>query len=444
MNLKNKKIFVMLTVSLFVLVNVFVMADFAVSSRSDYSSLDVIYRKAEPDPLRTGEYANVWVKVRNKGRSKARNVTLEFVPEYPFSVDPDADTTRNFGDIDPGDEYHARYKVRVDENAVTGENDLKFRTSTEIATITRELPVEVRSRESVLSVENVQIDDDKIPPSQTRDVTFTFRNRADIYMRNIDVSLGLRPAGSGELEMDPTAQMLGTADFDEIEEIPLITVGSTTQKSIGRIAPGEEKEVSFPIRAESDADEEAYKVPIGLKYEDEMGRQWQKIEYTGITVGGEPILETGFANINDHPLQDTTRDVSIRLVNRGLSEAKFLEIELLPHESYEVLGEPDVYIGHMQPDDYDSPTFTMHIEPGHDYVEIPIELDYRDSEGNTIVENRTVTFRTYTQRELDRFQLEEDGRGVFYVILIVVIVAAVYFYRKKNKKKKKMLLEEEE
>lgn len=393
--------------------------------------------------MMTGEYADVWVKVRNTGNSAAEDVSLEFVPEYPFSVDPDADTERFFGDIDPGDEYHARFKIRVDENAVPGENELKFRTDTRNARIIRKLDVQVRSRESVLTVEDVEIEDDKIPPSKTKDVTFTFRNRADIYMRNIDVSLGLRPATADTMQMDSEAQMLGTADFDDIEEIPMITVGSTTQKRIGRIGPGEEKEVTFPIKAESDADEEAYKVPLGFNYEDEMGNKWQKIEYTGLTVGGEPQLEMGFANIDEMPVPGTTRDVSLRIVNRGLSEGKFLEIELLPHESYEVVGEPDTYIGHMQPDDFDSPSFDIYINPDSELVEIPVELDYRDSEGNVITEQQTVTFRTYSREEIDRLGLDEESSMLIYVIVLILIIGLFYYYRRRKKEKRRDLLEDE-
>ncbi|MFP4116398.1 MAG: hypothetical protein ACLFTQ_04365, partial [Candidatus Aenigmatarchaeota archaeon] len=63
--------------------------------------LEVIYRKSEPDPLRTGEYADVWVKIKNTGNTKAEDVSLEFVPEFPFSLDPDKEAVKELGDMNP-------------------------------------------------------------------------------------------------------------------------------------------------------------------------------------------------------------------------------------------------------------------------------------------------------------------------------------------------------
>ena len=414
----------------------------AEASTRSASHLEVIYRKSEPDPLRTGEYADVWVKIENTGSMEAEDVSLEFVPEFPFSLDPGKEAIREFGDINPGVEYHAHYKIRVDENAVPGENDLKFKTKSSIAEITKTVPVQVRSRESVLSVEEVEVEGGKIPPSKTRNVTLKLKNRADTYLRNIDISLGLRPVSSETAEMEAQAEMLGTQDYQAAEEIPLITVGETTEKRIGKIAPGEMKEVSFSVRAESDADEEAYKVPVEMRYEDEMGNTWQKMEFTGITVGGEPVIEAGIADIDGYPVSDTSKEISLRLVNRGLSEAKFLQVELLPHESYQVVGKPDVYIGHMQPDDFDSPSFTVYMEPGHEKVEIPVELNYRDSEGNEVTEEQTVSFRTYTSGEINDLRVGQSGNALYYIIIFLVIVGAVYLYRRRKKKKKEKLLEE--
>ena len=423
--------------------------------RRDAANLEIIYRKADPDPMITGEYADVSVKVRNKGTAKAEDVSLELVPEFPFSVDPDKDTERYFGDIYPGDEYHATFTVRVDRNAVPGENDLRFRTETELLTLTRNIPVEVRTREAVLSVEEVKIEDGSIPPSKTRDVTFTLKNRADTYLRSIGMSLGLKPEGIEETDFGMEAEFFGMEDFETAEEIPMITVGQTTEERISQMAPGEEKDVTFSIRADHDADEETYKVPIALRFESERYRknretgQWEMStetfhnqEFTGIRVDGKPILGVGFAGADDYPIGGTKRDVSIEIINRGFSEAKFLDIELLPHGSYEIIGEPSMYIGHMSSDDYDSPSFEMYLNPEYDEVEIPVELKYKDNEENIIVENQTVGFKTYTWDELDRLGVEREDGILIYVVILIVFLAALYYYRRHCKKKKESLLEE--
>ena len=437
----NKKIFkltmVFLIFSTVVLTGAVAQTTGQTTSRRG-ANLQLILIGTEPVPLMKGEYADVRVKLRNTGYSKAKNVELEYVPEYPFSIDPDRDKTKYFGDIEQGEEYHARFQVRVDDNAVSGEHDLKFRTSTEVATRSHNVPVDVRTREAVISVEEVSVEDDLIPPSMTKEVSLEISNLADSTMRNIDISLGLRPeAGS------PEEAQFGMEGMDTGEEIPLITVGETTEKRISSIAPKETSKVTFPVKADSDADEKAYKVPIGLRYEDEMGNEFQKLEYTGITVGGIPELETGIASIDEYPVSGEVRDVSIRMINRGLSKAKFVKMEVLEHESFEVIGERDEYIGEMEPDDYDSSSFKIYIEEGVEEVEIPLSLEYRDSEGNVMEEEQTVSFGTYDREYLESIGLIEDGRGVLTALLIVIaIVVLVIIYRKK-KNRRKSLLEEE-
>ena len=71
----------------------------AEASTRSASHLEVIYRKSEPDPLRTGEYADVWVKIENTGSMEAEDVSLEFVPEFPFSLDPGKEAIREFEDL---------------------------------------------------------------------------------------------------------------------------------------------------------------------------------------------------------------------------------------------------------------------------------------------------------------------------------------------------------
>ncbi len=450
----NKKILTLALILTFI-GSILALTPGAEAFRGDAANLEIIYRKSDPEPLITGEYADVSVKVRNKGTAKAEDVSLELIPEFPFSVDIDKDTSKYFGDIYPGEEYHANFKIRVDRNAVPGENNLKFRTESEIATITRTVPVEVRTREAVLSVENVKVEGGRIPPGKNRDVTLTLKNRADTHLRSVGVSLGLKPEGVEEAGMDIQAEFFGMEDFETTEEIPLITVGQTTEERISQIAPGEEKDVTFSIRAEHDADEKTYKVPIALRFEGERYRknretgQWEMFtetfhnqEFTGIRVGGKPILGVGFAGADDYPIGGTKRDVSIEIINRGFSEAKFLDIELLPHGSYEIIDEPGMYIGHMSSDDYDSPSFEMYLNPEYDEVEIPVELKYKDNEENIIVENQTVGFKTYTWDELDRLGVEREDGILIYVVILIVFLAALYYYRRHCKKKKESLLEE--
>ena len=85
----------------------------------------------EPDPAEPGKYVDVRFKFDNNGSGEARNVMVELLPQYPFSLDPGADAVRNIGTIQSmqrGDVgIIVKYRLRVDKNAVERENDLKIK-----------------------------------------------------------------------------------------------------------------------------------------------------------------------------------------------------------------------------------------------------------------------------------------------------------------------------
>lgn len=376
--------------------------------------------KTEPVPLQTGEYADIWVKFRNTGDLSCDEGRLELVPSFPFSADPDEKLVDNFGKVRPGEEYFAHYQVRVSENAVQGENELKLKHSCgEDVSITETIPVQVRTDDAMLLVEKVNVSSGTIAPSKTESVEIVVKNLADSYLKNVDMSLDLSS-----------------------ENIPLITVGSSTAKRVSKIAPGESASVVFDIKADSGADQKAYKVPINLDYENEVGTSFSKSEQTGIVVGGRPELETNVAEIEGILRPGTTREVSFSLINRGLSSAKFVKMELLPHESYRTASTTEVYIGNMESDDYDSSTFKIYANPDAEMVHVPIQLVYKDSEGSAHVDNQTVSFRTYNNAEISEMNLEERGSSIYAVVILLVLVGGGYYlYRRHNRKKKKLLEE---
>lgn len=380
--------------------------------------LNVNLIKTEPVPLQTGEYADIWVKMRNQGELKASNASLELVPEFPFSADPDEDLTRNFGMVYPGEEYHAHFQIRVDENAVQGENELKFKVSGGEYTITHKVNVQIRTDDAALLVESVKTDPETISPSKTGKVSLKLKNLADSYLKNIDVSMGLSSS-----------------------DIPLISVGSTTKKRIQKIEPGKTSTVSYNIKVDSDADPQAYKIPINLEYENEAGTSFTTEQYTGIIVGGKPELET---NLIDSEIlrPGETGEVSLSIFNRGLTLAKFLSLEVEQGDSYEIISSPEVYIGNMDSDDYESATFKIYVKEGVKEVDIPLKLKYKDSEGNSEVETQTASFKTYNEEEIDQMQLVKHNNTWMYAIVAVIILVAIYVGYRYWKSKKKKILEE--
>ena len=86
-----------------------------------------------PSSAIPGDYVELLFKVENIGTNNAENVTLQLIPEYPFSLDPGANAVQQLGTVkglQSGDNaFLIRYKTKVDKDAVNGDNGIKLKYS---------------------------------------------------------------------------------------------------------------------------------------------------------------------------------------------------------------------------------------------------------------------------------------------------------------------------
>jgi len=90
--------------------------------------LKTVFVSQDPYPAEPNSYVNLLFKLENWGTVKAQNVFFELVPEYPFSLDPGANAKIEIGTINglqtDTNALLLRYKVKVDKDAVEGDNEI--------------------------------------------------------------------------------------------------------------------------------------------------------------------------------------------------------------------------------------------------------------------------------------------------------------------------------
>jgi hypothetical protein len=127
-----KKILITLILASILLVNSAEGAE-SLKTGSNYILVNTVYLKTtfvnqNPYPAEPGGYVDLLFKVENWGTEEAENVVFELLPKYPFSLDPDVNATKELGTIRglETDEraYFLKYKVRVDKDAIDGENEI--------------------------------------------------------------------------------------------------------------------------------------------------------------------------------------------------------------------------------------------------------------------------------------------------------------------------------
>ena len=97
----------------------------------DWINIDVTMVNQIPDPVEPGQYVEVRFKFENTGSENAEDIEVQILPDYPFSLEPGDSQTkyigsahgRQIGDIG----IIVKYRLKVDENAVEGANDIELR-----------------------------------------------------------------------------------------------------------------------------------------------------------------------------------------------------------------------------------------------------------------------------------------------------------------------------
>ncbi|MGB9938778.1 COG1361 S-layer family protein [Methanosarcina sp.] len=94
------------------------------------ANLKVTIVETNPYPAKIGEYLTLTVQVENVGGDKADNVDIEIVPQYPFSLDSEANALKNVGVLNPGRTATKEFHLFVDKNAQKGIRSIDIRTKT--------------------------------------------------------------------------------------------------------------------------------------------------------------------------------------------------------------------------------------------------------------------------------------------------------------------------
>lgn len=122
-----KKIFLVSILLAFALISL-VSAD--TSNTINYTSnsnqgIVVTQLKYSPYPANPGEYIDVWVQAQAVGTAIPSNATFVLNAQYPFSLDSSDSGVRSFGQLG-STPIVMHFKVRIDQNAVIGDNQLEL------------------------------------------------------------------------------------------------------------------------------------------------------------------------------------------------------------------------------------------------------------------------------------------------------------------------------
>jgi hypothetical protein len=389
----------------------------AINVAAQYAENDVAYlhiaeTKYEPYPAEPGGYFDLWLNIQNKGRD-AMDLNFKLDPDFPFFLDPGEESEKNLGMILSGQTVLVRYKVRVDPNAVEGVNKLRylFKTTSYEDWNSASVDIMIKTHDIVLAVSSIESIPEKIRPGKVGSINLGLTNMADSLIKDIKVKL-------------------------DLSEVPLAPIGSTNEKMVQRVDSSEEVTVRFNLMAEPDATSDVYKVPLELDYSDELGNTYQRDTTISVLIGDVPDL-TAAVESSTVFQPNKLGEVSIKFVNKGVTDIKFLNIEVKDSTGFTIVSPKEVYVGNIDSDDYETADFKMFVNRGRDELKIPLTLQYMDANNDEYSKAVIVTMPLYSSGEAKKFGLVQASNSTGFFLMVVIVVAGVFGYKKWKKKKAK-------
>lgn len=269
--------------------------------------------------------------------------------------------------------------------------------------------ISMLSLASALTISSVSTSPSEIAPGESADVVIRIENDADNDIEDVSVSL-------------------------DLTEVPFAPFDSSSEQSFDEILEDKSKEVEFEIVALSDASSGVYKIPVKITYTEDTQLK-TKSSLISLTVSSKPILG---ASVEDGLiLKGQESEVTIKVVNKGLSDVEFLEVELGSSNYYSLLSQGNVYVGDIDSNDFDTVTFNLFFkENAPSSVSLPVTIIYKDALNKEYKEDFSPNLRVYTTEKAIELGLIKPNNTTYYILGVVVLIIIWIIYRRIKKRRK--------
>ena len=378
----------------------------AVESKIAAEELRIDLIRFDPN-LYQGGGSDVIFEITNLGDNMILSKEITLVDKFPFSAKERTITITNLG---PGNKVQVKFNVLTNKDVDDGVYSLsiQYYSDKQGVILTKSFDALVK-KSLVIATTRVSVEPDRIKPGDDAAVKIILENAAESRLKDITLSL-------------------------DLDDVPFSPIGSTSERKIKDIAIGGKYEVVFNIIVNPDAESKVYKVPLEIKYLDELGKEFIKNEFIGLVVDEKPNYQVNLEGSNVYSYRDSG-EITLSISNTGTSEIKFLSMELLNDKKYEVISNPRVYVGNLESDDFETANFIIYSKS---YWDIPLQVNlmYKDAYNREYNETMTVNLPMYSRFTARRLGLVKGDSGLFNFVLIIVLIIFAFKTYKEWKKER--------
>jgi hypothetical protein len=386
------------------------------------ANLKVTIIETNPYPAKIGEYLSLTLQVENVGGDKAADVDIAVVPEYPFSLDSEANAVKNIGVLNPGSTATKEFTLFIDKNAQKGIRSLKVQTRQSKDGTWNEKKFDIRigtetfNSKGTVELKEVSPYPKVFMPGDRGTITVTLTNTATTPTVTIDGNT-----------YDTNARIQAAALKSLSEEI---TVLDSPYQEMGIVSPGDSIKLTFNVKVAENASIGTHNLELAIEGNsfDYNSRKNIPLEIDSsnikVTPSKELLIVDGKAKVqfdvaNTHP--NEFRSVSIKPEAEG--------VEFYPAE---------YFIGPMDADelftiDFDAVSDNSSNVKNRNSEPLNLTLSANYSNGINKHENivSNLNIRSIIENKGSNSSIVTAGS-----LLFVIVAGSTIIYRKRKQNKK--------
>jgi len=192
---------------------------------------------------------------------------------------------------------------------------------------------------SAVSIVDVSSSPEEVAPGQIVEISIEIENVFDYDVTNLNIRLDLIESSFAPYQ-------------------------SSSEKFIDKLKDGDEEIFKFKLITLPETSTGIYTIPVEIRYEykneNSTLNSSTKDELISITVNSPPELKV--STIDSILVRGKENDFSIKIINSGLADVKFVYLTVNDVNGIKFLSEKEQYIGDINSDDFDSIEYRVYVD----------------------------------------------------------------------------------
>lgn len=377
-----------------------------VQAQSLQSELSIVMSRYDPFPAEPDKYMTLWIKVQNEGPIDAKNVSLELLDTYPFSLDASEERVRSFGTVKPTEPILVEYRVRVDRDALDGRNPIDLKIGTGFGDFfIKSFDITVESKVVDFAVGSLLSEPERL-------YSDTENNKLIINLQNI---------GEATAKLVKTELTLPEG-FTPSESY-------SDEYSIGSIEAETSEDAIFFIDIDKSVKAGEYLGTLKVFYKDETDDEFKRRSLqVRIPVRASPSFEITGLTVTPEKIGQGMRDIEIKLdiLNSGSREAENVNVRILKEATQPFdFDEKSDFVGDLEPNETGQAVFHFDVDNTADLKKYFLDVEIRYTQDNTVqIADDKISFGV--TETLPDF----TGVYIFLIIFLVIVAGIIWYYKK--------------